>query len=84
MPIISVLKPDEKVSADDPRLFNMADLAQVLGVDRQYIRRMKWSGFKMPGGRATVAAAHEFLAKVEDFAVSPRNRKKNLESKAVA
>jgi hypothetical protein len=68
MPQLSILKEGEQVSADDPRLFNMGDLAKILGVDRGYVRRMKSSGFKMPGGRSTVRRAHEFLDKCEDFA----------------
>jgi hypothetical protein len=61
MPQISALKDDEKVSRDDPRLFNMNDLATILGVNRGYIRRMKFAGFKMPGGRATVDMALTFI-----------------------
>lgn len=65
MPAKSILQPSEKVSIDDPRLFNMGDLAIILGVDRGTIRSMKKSGFKMPLGRASVAAAHAFHKSLE-------------------
>lgn len=65
MPAKSILTPGEKVSLDDPRLFNMNDLATILGVDRTTIRLLKKHGFKMPLGRASVASAHEFHRKLE-------------------
>lgn len=64
MPVVSAIKPDEspeKISRDDPRLFNMTDLAKVLGVRRSFIRQMKAQGFRMPLGRASIAMAHRFI-----------------------
>jgi hypothetical protein len=64
MAIVSAIKSGESpqaISIDDPRLFNMNDLAVVLGVKRAFIRKMKSEGFRMPFGRATVAMAHEFI-----------------------
>ena len=69
MSVISSLKPGEQVSADDPGLFNMNDLAVILRVNRGYIRTMKRCGFKMPGNRATIAMAHEFLRNNPDLTV---------------
>ena len=67
MPNISALKEDEVVSSNDPRLFNMSDLAVILGVNRAFIRRLKSMGFKMPLGRATVAMAHRFIEENADI-----------------
>ncbi len=67
MAVISAIKPGEHIAADDPGLFNMNDLATILRVNRGYIRRMKLCGFKMPGGRATVAMAHRFLSDNPDL-----------------
>jgi hypothetical protein len=61
MPITSSLQENETVTVEDPRLFNMNDLARILGVHRNYIRRLKACGFRMPMGRATVAMAHNFI-----------------------
>ncbi len=49
------------VASDDPRLFNMIELAAALGVSRDFIIRMKKRGFKMPIGRATVSMAHRWM-----------------------
>lgn len=69
MPVVSAISPKESpesITRDDPRFFNMNDLAKVLGVRRSFIRRMKSQGFRMPLGRATVAMAHEFLENLEN------------------
>jgi hypothetical protein len=54
------------IKADDPRLWNISQLASILGVHRAYVSRMRSKGFKMPFGKATVAMAHEFLNKNAD------------------
>ena len=41
----------------DITLLNATQLANVLGVNNNYITRMKQSGFTMPGGRCTVQDA---------------------------
>lgn len=85
MPIMSILSPGEKVTSDDPRLFNVNDLAAVLGVNRAFVTRLKRCGFKMPAGRATVSMAHEFLKKNPDLH-DPRfpDRKRETDLKKVA
>lgn len=67
MPVMSVLAPGERVTSDDPRLFNVNDLAAVLGVKRAFITRLKRCGFKMPAGRATVSMAHDFIRSNPDL-----------------
>ena len=41
----------------DVTLLNATQLANMLGVNNNYITRMKASGFHMPGGRSTVQDA---------------------------
>ncbi|MES2923128.1 MAG: hypothetical protein V4819_16345 [Verrucomicrobiota bacterium] len=65
MPAKSILLPGEKVELTDPRVFNMNDLATILGLSRTTVRRMKQLGFKMPLGYASVTMAHDFLKKLE-------------------
>ena len=87
MPITSILNPGERVTSDDPRLFNVNDLAAVLGVKRAFISKLKRCGFKMPAGRATVSMAHEFLKTNPDLddPLSPdRNRHGKSKSEEVA
>lgn len=64
---MSILTPGEKITSDDPRLFNVNDLATVLGVNRAFISKLKRCGFKMPAGRATIAMAHDFLRNNPDL-----------------
>jgi hypothetical protein len=54
-------KSKSVVTLDDPRLWNMSQLADLLGVDRHFMTRLKRSGFKMPFGKASLASVHEFL-----------------------
>ena len=77
MPISSSLRNEDiqKITRDDPRLWNMSDLAKILGVNRSYITRMKNSGFRMPGNRASLKSAHAFLEKCEDFSPFPAGKK---------
>jgi hypothetical protein len=42
-------------------LLNITQLAAELGVSTCFVKRMKWAGFPMPGGRSTVAWALEWL-----------------------
>lgn len=44
----------------DITLLNATQLANVLGVNNNYITRMKHGGFVMPGGRCTVKDALEW------------------------
>lgn len=74
MPAKSLLQPGERVSKNDPRLFNMNDLATILGVDRSAIRLMKQHGFKMPLGGATISSAHRFLRDNPDIRQKPRSK----------
>lgn len=60
------------------RLRNMKELAATLGVSREFLLAMKRDGFAMPGGRATVAAAHAWLAAHPDFRVGSRHKKTAL------
>lgn len=43
------------------RLLSVCELAAVLGRSERYVREMKARGFRMSGGRATIAEAREFL-----------------------
>ncbi|MBK1884671.1 hypothetical protein JIN85_19830 [Luteolibacter pohnpeiensis] len=52
-----------QISKNDPRLFNMNELAEALGVKRVFIRQMKKYGFKMPLGRASIGMAYDWLTK---------------------
>lgn len=49
------------IEATDPRLWNMTELADVMGVPIDHIRAMKKAGFKMPLGRSTIGMAHRWL-----------------------
>ncbi len=83
MPVMSVLTPGEKVASNDPRLFNVNDLALVLGVKRAFISKLKRCGFKMPAGRATVEMAHEFIKANPDLKDPlPPDRNRKLEESA--
>ena len=48
-------------------LLNMKLLASELGVSPVFIKRMKYAGFEMPGGVATVEWALDWLRKHPDF-----------------
>jgi hypothetical protein len=52
-----------KIEATDPRLWNMTELAECLGVSIEHIRAMKKAGFAMPLGRSTIGMAHKWLEK---------------------
>jgi hypothetical protein len=48
-------------------LNNVSELAKALGVSPVFIKRMKWAGFAMPGGRATIDWALQWLQANPDF-----------------
>lgn len=49
------------------------DLAAEMGVSRDYIVAMKSHGFKMPGGKASLLMARNFLSDCSDFKVKGRH-----------
>ena len=51
----------------NPLLKNVTELAAALGVSAVFVKRMKWAGFAMPGGRALVEWALEWLRQHPDF-----------------
>lgn len=61
------------------RLLNKKSLAEELGVDRDFVTRMCFAGFDMPGGRSTAAWALDWLKKHPDFKPTrprkPRDKK---------
>ena len=48
---------------------NAGELAQELNVSAQYITAMKREGFRMPGGKSSIALANKFLAECPEFGV---------------
>ncbi len=81
MSVPSKLQPGERVSADDARLFNTSELAQALGVNRAFVTRMKFCGFKMPLGRSTVGRAHAWLDQNPDLLDAPEKQKSQMSAK---
>jgi hypothetical protein len=55
-------------------LKNVGELAEGLGVTAVFIKRMKWAGFAMPGGRATLDWALQWLRSNPDFKQSDWTR----------
>jgi hypothetical protein len=51
----------------DGVLKNIKQLAEALGVSPCFVKRMKWAGFAMPGGRSTVLWALAWLKAHPDF-----------------
>ena len=51
------------------RMRNACGLAPELTVSLNYIQAMKRQGFKMPGGKASIAMARKFLAECPEFGV---------------
>lgn len=58
------------MNADD--LLRLTELARALRCSRTYVWSMKRRGFTMPGGRATVSEARQWLREHPDFRVNPR------------
>jgi hypothetical protein len=57
------------------KLLSVKELADALGRSETYVRHMKMIGFKMPGGRATVNEAREFMSKHNNPCSEYRKRK---------
>jgi hypothetical protein len=55
-------------------LKNVGQLADALGVSGCFIKRMKWAGFEMPGGRSTVKWALAWLKRNPSFKQSEWTR----------
>ena len=73
----------ENTEMKTPILLNMSALAKALGVSSQWIRAMRRCGFPMPGRRATVADALQWLKENPDFEVrktliAPKPPRSNL------
>ena len=54
------------------------DLAKQLKVSRNYLTAMRFHGFNMPGGKASLVMAHEFINSKTKFAVRARPLDKPL------
>jgi hypothetical protein len=67
-------KKNAVITPHHERLFNLGQLATELNVSPVYIKRMKWAGFQMPGGRSTTAWALTWLANNPDFKQSDWTR----------
>jgi hypothetical protein len=52
---------------DEPLLKNVGRHARALGVSPVFVKRMRWAGFAMPGGVATVEWALEWLREHPEF-----------------
>jgi hypothetical protein len=57
------------------KLRNSKELASELGVSTDYVKAMKWHGFTMPGGKASVRMARGFLDSCEPFGVLATKRR---------
>ena len=72
----------------DNRLFNSKELAAKLGVSPTFVKRMKAAGFPMPGERATIQWALDWLRANPNFRQSdhatPRKQMAEVESSQVA
>jgi hypothetical protein len=55
------------VNQGEKILKRVGKLAEALGVSPVFIKRMKWAGFEMPGGVATVAWALQWLKQHPEF-----------------
>ena len=55
------------------RMRDTADLCEQMGVSRYYVGAMKFHGFKMPGGKASVHMAKRFILTCPDFTVTGRH-----------
>jgi hypothetical protein len=66
-------------------LLYIKELAAKLRKSRTYVHAMKKSGFKMPGGTATIEEARNWLKKnpgfaCTDYAKNSKNPQKNVKS----
>jgi hypothetical protein len=64
-----------------PRLLSCKELAWSLNRNVTYIYAMRRSGFPMPGDRATVEAAIEWLSENPDFSRNKAYRKSTTKRK---
>lgn len=66
------MKPTTNTDWDEPH--DVKTLAGVLKRSREYLVDMKACGFVMPGGRATLRMAFDWLAKHPEFSRSEAKR----------
>jgi hypothetical protein len=64
----------KRTRQSDGLLKNLTNLAEALGVSPVFIKRMKWAGFPMPGGRSTIVWALAWLKAHPDFKQSDWTR----------
>lgn len=57
----------------EEELLTIDELADKLKRSRRYVEYMRYRGFKMPGGRATLKEALKFLSEVTTPCVNPGN-----------
>lgn len=48
---------------------DIGNLAKELGVSKDYVSAMKFNGFAMPGGKASIRMARKFLKNCPEFSV---------------
>ena len=61
------VRQNENIKSANGLLKNVGQLAFALGVTPVFIKRMKWAGFEMPGGVATVQWALAWLKANPEF-----------------
>ena len=66
------------MSTDQNKLLSIKELSAELGRDRSYVTAMKSRGFRMPGGRSTLASALDWLNR------NPKPRAKIVDLKLAA
>ncbi len=54
------------------------DLAKQIGVSRNYLTAMRFHGFSMPGGKASLVMARQFISSTPKFKVRERPQDKPL------
>ena len=67
---LTKLQPGDKVAVDDPRLFDIGELAIALGVPRSSLTRLMKCGFRLRLGRASVGMVHKVLEENPDLSES--------------
>ena len=61
----------------EEELLTMDELADKLKRSRRYVQYMRYRGFEMPGGRATLKEAVDFLGKVKTPCAKESELKQN-------
>ncbi len=61
--------PEISVERYNHLLRSSLSLATEMGVSRNYISAMKFNGFRMPGGKASLSMARKFMVKCPEFKV---------------